>query len=109
MIVVGWTVAFQKFNYLNIVQKATRAFLCSGKLSADLTALDHNDPAGISSLEGGADDRTRDLIKRSPLYQNLPHWFKGDPASFRPDKDRTKDSPALDPSGARRARSWSRS
>ncbi|MEK7949607.1 DUF2341 domain-containing protein [Luteolibacter soli] len=91
MIVVGWTVAFQKFNYLNTVQKGTRAFLQQWEeLSADLTALDHNDPAGIESLEGGADDRTRNLIKSSPLYQIYHIGSKEIRHRLDRDKDRTK-------------------
>lgn len=70
MIVVGWTVAIQKFNYLNSVQKGTRAFLQQWKrLSSDLTALDHADESSVNSLGGSLDPRTQALVKKSPLYQ----------------------------------------
>ncbi|QJE97904.1 DUF2341 domain-containing protein [Luteolibacter luteus] len=70
MIVVGWTVAIQKFNYLNAVQKGTRAFLQQWKrLSSDLTALDHADESSVKSLGGTLDPRTQALVKKSPLYQ----------------------------------------
>ncbi|MCW1887285.1 DUF2341 domain-containing protein [Luteolibacter flavescens] len=91
MIVIGWTVAFKKFTYLNKVQKGTRAFLQQWEeLSSDLTALDHNDPAGISSLEQTADDRTRGLIRQSPLYQIYHIGSKEIRHRLDRDKDRTK-------------------
>lgn len=91
MIVVGWTVAIQKFNYLNTVQKATRAFLQQWEeVSSDLTAIDHSDPAGLGSLDGSADDRTRGLIRRSPLYQIYHIGSKEIQHRLERDKDRTR-------------------
>lgn len=70
MILVGWTVAIQKFNYLNKVQKGTRAFLQQWKrLSSDLTALDHADQSSVNSLGGSLDAGTQTLVRQSPLYQ----------------------------------------
>lgn len=92
MIVVGWSVAIRKFRYLNSVQKATRAFLQQWEeVSADLTAIDQNrDPAGIGSLEGSADDRTRGLIRQSPLYQIYHIGSKEIRHRLERDKNRTK-------------------
>ncbi len=69
MIIVGWTVAIQKFNYLNRIQKASQLFQKKWKsVSKDLTAIDHEDQASISSFGGSADARTQSIIKHSPLY-----------------------------------------
>jgi len=69
MIVVGWTVAIQKFKYLNTIQKGTREFLRQWKaLSSDLTAIDHRDEESIKNL-GGADSHQMSVIEKSPLYQ----------------------------------------
>lgn len=70
MIIVGWTVAVQKFNYLNRIQKATELFQNQWKaVSRDLTAIDHEDQASISSFGGSADARSQSIIKHSPLYR----------------------------------------
>jgi len=70
MIIVGWTVAIQKFNYLNRIQKATDLFMKKWKaVSRDLTAIDHGDQASISSFGGSADARSQSIIKHSPLYR----------------------------------------
>jgi biopolymer transport protein ExbB len=69
MIIVGWTIAFQKFNYLNKSQKATELFKQKWKaVSKDLTAIDHEDEASIATFGGSADARTQSIIKHSPLY-----------------------------------------
>lgn len=70
MIVVGWTVAIQKFNYLNKIQKSTELFLSKWKaVSRDLTAIDHEDQSSIASFGGSADARSQSIIKHSPLYR----------------------------------------
>lgn len=70
MIAVGWTVAIQKFNYLNKIQKSTELFKKKWKaVSKDLTAIDHEDEASITSFGGSADARTQSIIKHSPLYR----------------------------------------
>ena len=69
MIAVGWTVAIQKFNYLNKIQKASQLFQQKWKnVSKDLTAIDHEDQSSIISFGGHADARTQSIIKHSPLY-----------------------------------------
>ncbi len=69
MIVVGWTVAIQKFKYLNTTQKGTKAFLKQWKeLSSDLTAIDHADEGSMKSL-GGVEGQQLSVIQTSPLYQ----------------------------------------
>ncbi|MBC7979527.1 MAG: DUF2341 domain-containing protein [Armatimonadetes bacterium] len=69
MIIVGWTVAIQKFNYLNKIQKASELFLKKWKgVSGDLTAIDHEDSSSINSFGGTADARSQSIIKHSPLY-----------------------------------------
>ncbi|WP_367870909.1 DUF2341 domain-containing protein [Luteolibacter sp. Populi] len=70
MIIVGWAVAIQKFNYLNSIQKGTREFLRQWKqMSSDLTAIDHSDDASVKSLGGNADSKLQSVIEKSPLYQ----------------------------------------
>ncbi len=69
MIIVGWTIAVQKFNYLNKSQKASELFKQKWKtVSKDLTAIDHEDQASIATFGGSADQRTQSIIKHSPLY-----------------------------------------
>ncbi len=69
MIGVGWTVAIQKFNYLNKIQKASELFHNKWKtVSKDLTAIDHENQDSIVSFGGSADARTQSIIKHSPLY-----------------------------------------
>ncbi len=88
MIIVGWTVAIQKFNYLNSIQRGTRVFLEKWEeLSADLTAIDHADPASIGHQ---SDDRTQALIRKSPLYQIYHIGSKEIQHRLDRDKDRTK-------------------
>lgn len=70
MILVGWTVAVQKFLYLNSIQKGSEAFLAQWKrLSSDLTAIDHADDRSVRSLGGNGDPETQQLVERSPLYE----------------------------------------
>ncbi|MBX3739752.1 MAG: DUF2341 domain-containing protein [Akkermansiaceae bacterium] len=70
MIIVGWTVAFRKFAYLNSIQKGTAEFLSQWKnLSSDLTALDHTDEASIRTLGGSTAPATLALVEKSPLYE----------------------------------------
>lgn len=69
MIIVGWAVAIQKFNYLNKIQKASRVFEDKWReVSKDLAAIDHEDKASIASFGGNADARTQSIVKHSPLY-----------------------------------------
>jgi biopolymer transport protein ExbB len=69
MIVVGWTVAIKKFNYLNKIQKSTELFMKKWKVvSKDLTAIDHENQESIATFGGNADARTQSIIKYSPLY-----------------------------------------
>ncbi len=69
MAIVGWTVAIQKFLYLNKIQKGSEEFIRQWKqMSTDLTALDHSDAASVSSLGGTASAKTQKLMKQSPLY-----------------------------------------
>ena len=69
MIAVGWTVAIQKFNYLNKIQKASELFQKKWKVvSSDLTAIDHEDRSSIASFGGSADAKVQSIIKYSPLY-----------------------------------------
>jgi len=69
MIAVGWTVAVQKFNYLNKIQKASELFQQKWKaVSKDLTAIDHENQESIATLGGSADARAQSIIKHSPLY-----------------------------------------
>jgi biopolymer transport protein ExbB len=69
MIIIGWTVAVKKFLYLNSIEKGTKAFLNQWKsLSTDLTALDTEDKASVSSLGGKIDESEQGLIEKSPLF-----------------------------------------
>ncbi len=69
MAIVGWTVAVQKFLYLNKIQKGSDEFLRQWKhMSTDLTALDHSDASSVSSLGGTASAKVQKLMKQSPLY-----------------------------------------
>jgi len=69
MIFAGWTVAFQKFNYLNRIEKGSRAFLeLWKKVSHDLTVLDHGDKEKVKSLGGSMSKKTAKHISRSPIY-----------------------------------------
>jgi biopolymer transport protein ExbB len=69
MIVLGWTVAVQKFFYLNSIQQGTDAFLKQwAHTSSDLTALDHDDEESVRSMGGTVDKKTLRNLHRSPLY-----------------------------------------
>ena len=70
MIIFGWTVAVQKFAYLNSIEKGTAEFVKQWKnLSTDLTAIDHDDEASVKSLGGNADPEKIRLVEKSPLFQ----------------------------------------
>ncbi|MES2659597.1 MAG: DUF2341 domain-containing protein [Verrucomicrobiota bacterium] len=70
MIVMGWTVAFRKFFYLNRIEKGNKEFLRQWKeLSTDLTALDHTDTSSVKSLGGAGSEDDQESMKDSPLYQ----------------------------------------
>jgi biopolymer transport protein ExbB len=69
MIVFGWGVAIQKFNYLNRIQKGSEAFIDQwNKVSSDLTALDHDDPESLKTLGGKVDPETLAKLRSSPIY-----------------------------------------
>jgi len=69
MAIVGWTVAVQKFLYLNKIQKGSDEFMRQWKtMASDLTALDHSDAESVSSLGGKASAKVQKLMKQSPLY-----------------------------------------
>ncbi len=69
MIIFGWAVAYQKFTYLNSIQKGTDAFMNEWKkLSNDLTALDHSDSESVNTFGGKVDKGLLKHIRRSPLY-----------------------------------------
>jgi biopolymer transport protein ExbB len=69
MIIFGWTVAVQKFLYLNSIEKGTQLFLNQWKsLSTDLTALDTEDKSSVNSLGGNVEESDQALIQKSPLY-----------------------------------------
>ena len=67
--IVGWGVTLAKFFYLNRIEKATSTFLERWEdLSADLTAIDHNDEQSIKTMGGKASAKTQKVIRQSPLY-----------------------------------------
>ncbi len=69
MILFGWTVAVQKFLYLNSIQKGSDAFLQKWHhVSADLTVLDHDDEESVGTFGGHASGKILKHIKRSPLF-----------------------------------------
>jgi len=69
MIAFGWTVAVQKFLYLNSIQKGSDAFLEKWHhVSSDLTVLDHDDEESVRTFGGQAGGKILKHIKRSPLY-----------------------------------------
>ncbi len=69
MIVVGWTVAVQKFIYLNSIEKGTNEFLKQWKsLSTDLTALNPGDNSSVGTIGAGTDPAQKALVEKSPLY-----------------------------------------
>jgi biopolymer transport protein ExbB/TolQ len=70
MIALGWTVAVKKFFYLNTIEKSSDEFLRQWyRLSSDLTAIDHGDPASVKSFGGQADAQMQKRIEKSPLYE----------------------------------------
>ncbi len=69
MATVSWSVAMQKFLYLNKIQKGSEEFIRQWtQMASDLTALDHSDSASVSSLGGKASARIQKLMRQSPLY-----------------------------------------
>ncbi len=70
MIIFGWTVAIQKFLYLNSIEKGSAEFVRQWKsLSRDLTSIDHDDEASVKTLGGNADPKKSALLANSPLFQ----------------------------------------
>ncbi len=70
MIIFGWTVAVQKFLYLNSIEKGTAEFVKQWKnLSTDLTAIDHEDESSVQSLGGKGDPKKLAMVQKSPLFQ----------------------------------------
>ncbi len=91
MIIVGWSVAAQKFLYLNSIQKGTGEFLHLWKrLSSDLTAIDHADDNSVRSFGGNADPETIELVEKSPLYQIYHIGSEEIKHRLERDKHRTK-------------------
>jgi biopolymer transport protein ExbB len=69
MALVSWSVALNKFFYLNRIQKGSQEFIRQWKhIASDLTALDHSDAESVSSLGGTASVKIQKLMKQSPLY-----------------------------------------
>lgn len=69
MIVLGWMVAVQKFNYLNSIEKGSDIFLKQWKkLSTDLTTLDHGDDESVKTMGGNVSAKLMKHVRRSPLY-----------------------------------------
>ncbi len=85
MAILGWTVAVQKFVYLNQVKKGTDQFIKQWEeVSSDLTKIDHADEASVKAL-GGANAKQQKLMLQSPLYhiyhigsQEISHRIKED-------------------------------
>ncbi len=70
MIIFGWTVAVQKFLYLNSIQKGTNEFVKQWKhMSTDLTAIDPECPESIRTFGGKISPETAELLQKSPLFQ----------------------------------------
>lgn len=69
MICTGWTVAIQKFNYLNSIQKGSDTFmnLWHG-VGTDLTVLEQKDEHGENLFGKDLSPRERFQLKRSPLF-----------------------------------------
>lgn len=69
MIVLGWIVAIQKFNYLNSIEKGSELFLKQWKkLADDLTALDHGNEESVRTMGGTVGAKMMRHVRRSPLY-----------------------------------------
>lgn len=70
MIIFGWTVAFQKFVYLNSITKGTKEFVKQWKqMSTDLTAIDPECPESIRTFGGQITPEAAELMQKSPLFQ----------------------------------------
>jgi len=69
MMFAGGVVAIKKFLYLRSIQKGTDAFVKQwGRVSSDLTALDHQDEESVKSMGGTVSPKLLKHIRRSPLY-----------------------------------------
>jgi len=69
MIVIGWSVAIGKFNYLNSIDTGTKVFLQHWKsLSTDLTGLNLDDRSAVGTLAGRGDASEQALLGKSPLF-----------------------------------------
>lgn len=69
MLICGWTVAVQKFLYLNSIDKGTKAFLkLWDHIANDLTTLDHDNEDSIRSMGGKMSAKLYRHVHRSPLY-----------------------------------------
>jgi biopolymer transport protein ExbB len=67
--IVSWYVMITKFLYLNAVAKGNSEFLKQWReVSADMTSLDHCDPASMKSLGGRLAGKRQRLMRNSPLY-----------------------------------------
>jgi biopolymer transport protein ExbB len=67
MALISWYVMITKFLHVNTVQKCNDLFLREWELvSADLTAIDHND---TKSIGGEFGPRVQRMIHSSPLYR----------------------------------------
>ncbi len=70
MIIFGWTVAVQKFVYLNSIQKGTEQFIKQWKhISTDLTAVDPQCAESVRTFGGAITKEDADLMQKSPLFQ----------------------------------------
>ena len=64
MMAFGWTVAFQKYTYLNRIQKGTEAFMKHwAHVSSDLTAIDRE-----GGIMAGVSAKATKLMHKSPVY-----------------------------------------
>lgn len=69
MIITGWTVAVQKFFYLNKIQKGSEEFLRQWhKVAADLTVLDARNEDGSPAFAAKIGKKAMDWMRGSPLY-----------------------------------------
>lgn len=69
MVCAGWTVAVQKFNYLNSIQKGSEAFMnLWHQVGTDLTVLEEKDEHGEPLFWKSLSAKVRYQLKRAPLY-----------------------------------------
>jgi biopolymer transport protein ExbB len=70
MAVLSWLVMADKAVYLSRLERANARFLGHFRAaSADLTALDHGDPAQVASLGGRLAEADQEMIRSSSLYR----------------------------------------